>query len=162
MKYSLNEARVLFHSDRTTELAYERGDGDGQQLARSGPRMYRCWLPLCHCHRLVHTHRAVGVVDAVGRAGRWRRSKNRSDADNFARHGCAMFGKRCLDALIDKGREPVARAFSSSLTTALRLTMILLKQRAQFERRPGVAASQDRRDHKQLSKILSFPVSREA
>jgi len=88
--------------------------------------------------------------------------KNRSDADNFARHGCAMFGKRCLDALIDKGREPVARAFSSSLTTALRLTMILLKQRAQFERRPGVAASQDRRDHKPLSKILSFPVSREA
>src|SRR5215471_5385130 len=71
--------------------------------------MYRCWLPLCHCHRLVHTHRAVGVVDAVGRAGRWRRSKNRSDADNFARHGCAMFGKRCLDALIDKGREPVIR-----------------------------------------------------
>src|SRR5215471_14911801 len=71
--------------------------------------MYRCWLPLCHCHRLVHTHRAVGVVDAVGRAGRWRRSKNRSDADNFARHGCAMFGKRCLDALIDKGREPVVR-----------------------------------------------------
>jgi hypothetical protein len=34
--------------------------------------MYRCWLPLCHCHRLVHTHRAIGVVDAVGRARRWK------------------------------------------------------------------------------------------
>jgi hypothetical protein len=34
--------------------------------------MYRCWLPLCHGNRLVHTHRAIGVVDAVGRARRWR------------------------------------------------------------------------------------------
>jgi hypothetical protein len=72
-QHSPNEARALFHSDGTTELACERRDGDGQQLARGGPWMCGFWLPLCHGNRLVHTHRAIEVVDAVGGARRWRR-----------------------------------------------------------------------------------------
>jgi hypothetical protein len=31
------------------------------------------WVPLCHGNRLVHTHRAIEVVDAVGGGRRWRR-----------------------------------------------------------------------------------------
>src|ERR1700746_1427659 len=43
---SPNEARALFHNSRTIGLACERRDGDGQQLARGGPRMSCCRWPL--------------------------------------------------------------------------------------------------------------------
>jgi hypothetical protein len=61
--HSPNEARALFHNSRIIGLACERRHGDGQQLAGSGLRMCRGWLPLCHGSRLV---RALRAIEAVG------------------------------------------------------------------------------------------------